>query len=50
MILEPETAFHPSSRLLRIPVSAACFAAAPLGISLKFQMVKAAKAKLSALT
>ena len=50
MSLDPLTDFHPSRSDLRIPVSAACFAAAPLGISFKFQIVKAAKAKLAALT
>ena len=37
--LLPETDFQPSCNDLRIPVSAACFAAAPLGISFKPQIV-----------
>ena len=44
MSLLPETAFQPSWRDLRIEVSAACFAAAPFGISLNPHTVKAAKA------
>ena len=48
--LLPETDFQPSYKDLRIPVSAACFAAAPLGISFKPQIVNAANAKDSAFT
>ena len=50
IILDPLTDFQPSRSDFKIPVSAACLAAAPLGISRKFQIVKAAKAKLAAFT
>ena len=48
MILLPETAFQPSCNDLRIPESAECFSAAPLGISRNPQIVNAAKANDSA--